>query len=105
VKHAVDISDIIDARASGAWRCKDDRMHLPASYRAIPQPLRWAVAGAVVLAAIGGLYGIVESIRDYPVTSWFGVILYVAMLGAGAGFVLGLGAGTLRRLVGGAGTR
>ena len=73
-------------------------MRLPAWYRAFPQPLRWAVAGTILLAVVGGSYGIVESVRDYPVSSWFGVTTYVALLGAIAGFVLGLAAGTLRRL-------
>jgi len=53
-----------------------------------------------VLAGVGGVYGIVEAIREYPFTSWFGVILYVAVLGAVGGFVLGLIAGALRRLAG-----
>ncbi len=77
----------------------------PACLAAIPQPLRWAVAGAVLFAAVGASYGIVESIRDYPPGSWFGVTLYVAVLGAPAGFVLGLVAGALRRLFRGAATR
>lgn len=54
-----------------------------------------------MLAGVGGVYGIGEAIRDYPFTSWFGVILYVAVLGAVAGFVLGLVAGAVRRLAGG----
>jgi ABC-type amino acid transport system permease subunit len=54
-----------------------------------------------VLAGVGGIYGIVEAIRDYPFASWFGVTLYVAVLGALGGFVLGLIAGALRRLSGG----
>jgi len=54
-----------------------------------------------VLAGVGGVYGIVEAIRDYPFTSWFGVILYVAVLSAVGGFVLGRMAGAVRRLAGG----
>ncbi len=80
-------------------------MRRPRWYREIGQPLRWAVAGAIGLAAIGVVYGIAESIHDYPVSSWFGVTFYVAMLGAIVGFVLGLIAGALRRLVGGADSR
>jgi hypothetical protein len=72
-------------------------------YRSIPQPLRWGVAGALLFAAVGAVGGIVESVRDYPLGSWFGVILYVSMLGAVAGFVLGLIVGALRRLFGGVG--
>jgi hypothetical protein len=73
-------------------------VRLPFWYRAIRQPLRWAVAGAIVLAGVGAVYGFVESIRDYAISAWFGVILYVAVLGAIAGFVLGLIAGARRRL-------
>lgn len=68
----------------------------------MPQPFRWAVVGAVLLAVVGAIYGIVESVRDYPVGSWFGVTLYVAMLAASVGFVLGLIAGAVRRLLSGA---
>jgi hypothetical protein len=75
-------------------------MRRPGWYAAIDQPLRWAVAGAIGLGAVGVVYGIAESIRDYPVSSWFGVILYVTVIAAVAGFVLGLVAGALRRLVG-----
>jgi hypothetical protein len=70
---------------------------VPRWYLSIPQPLRWAVGGAIVLAGGGGVYGIVESVRDYPLSSWFGVTLYVAMLGAAAGFVLGLISGAVSR--------
>jgi ABC-type uncharacterized transport system permease subunit len=58
-----------------------------------------------VLAGVGGVYGIVEAIREYPFSSWFGVILYVVILGAVAGFVLGLFAGALRRFSGSIGAR
>jgi hypothetical protein len=61
--------------------------------------------GAVLLALVGAIYGIVESIRDYPLGSWFGVTLYVAMLGASAGLVLGLTPGSVRRLLSGARAR
>lgn len=80
-------------------------MRLPGWYRAISQPLRWAVGGALVLAALGAIYGVVESVRDYPRSSWFGVILYVGMLGSVAGFVVGLIAGAFRRLHSGGGAR
>lgn len=80
-------------------------MRLPGWYRAVPQPLRWAVAGAIVLAAVGAIYGVFESVRDYSLSSWFGVILYVGMLGALAGFLLGFVAGTLRRLLSAGGAR
>jgi len=58
-----------------------------------------------VLAAVGAAYGVFESARDYPLSSWFGVILYVGMLGAVAGFLLGLVAGALRRLLSDDGAR
>ena len=54
-----------------------------------------------MLAALGAVYGVVESVRDYPLSSWFGVILYIGMLGSIAGFVLGLIAGAFRRLLSG----
>lgn len=74
-------------------------MRSPNWYRDIPQPLRWAVGGMILLAGVGFVYGIVESVRDYPASSWFGVTLYVSMLGAVAGFVLGIIAGTMSRLL------
>jgi hypothetical protein len=74
-----------------------DSWRVPRWYLSIPHLLRWAVGGAIVLAGGGGVYGIVESVRDYPLSSWFGVTLYVAMLGAAAGFVLGLIAGAVSR--------
>jgi hypothetical protein len=43
------------------------------------------------------VFGAVESLRDYPVSSWFGVILYVALLGSVAGLALGLAIGVLTR--------
>lgn len=69
-------------------------MGAPRWYRVIPQPLRWAVSGAIGLAVVGAVYGLAESIRDYPLSSWFGVTLYVLLLGAVVGFVLGVIAGT-----------
>jgi hypothetical protein len=54
----------------------------------------------LVLAAVGAVYGFVESIRDYPFSSWFGVTIYVAMVAALVGFVVGLMAGALGRLIG-----
>ena len=30
-----------------------------------PQPLRWAVGGAIILAGVGATYGIVDSVRDF----------------------------------------
>jgi membrane associated rhomboid family serine protease len=68
---------------------------LPAWYRRIPQPVRWAVGGAMLFAAIGGVYGVIESLRDYPASSWFGVTVYVSMLGAVAGFLIGVVAGAV----------
>lgn len=81
-----------------------DNVSAPSWLAEMPQPLRWAVVGAVLLAVVGAIYGIVESIRDYPLGSWFGVTLYVAMIGAAAGFVLGLATGAVRRLLRGAPT-
>ncbi len=69
-------------------------MRVPPWYRAIPQPLRWAVCGAIAFAGGGAGYGLAESIRDYPLSSWFGVTLYVLLLGGIVGFVLGVIAGT-----------
>jgi ABC-type dipeptide/oligopeptide/nickel transport system permease subunit len=43
--------------------------------------------------------GIDEFVRDYPASSWFGVTLYVSLLGAVAGFVLGIIAGAISRLL------
>jgi hypothetical protein len=45
-------------------------------------------------AAIGGL---VEAIEVYPLSSWFGVTLYMVMLGSVAGFALGLLAAVVTR--------
>ncbi len=59
--------------------CDSWRMRLPRWYLSIPHVLRWAADGAIVLAAVG-------------------VTLYVAMLGAIAGFVLGMIAGAVARL-------
>lgn len=70
---------------------------MPRWYLSIPQPLRWAVGGAIIVAGVGAIYGIAESVRDYPLSSWFGVTLYVAMLGAIVGFMLGLVAGAVSR--------
>lgn len=50
------------------------------------------------MAVIGAVYGLAESFRDYPPSSWFGVTLYVTMLGAIAGFLLGITAGLLSRI-------
>jgi hypothetical protein len=75
-------------------------MRPPHWYRSIPQPLRWAVGGALVLAAVGGVYGLAEAIRDYPLSSFFGVTLYVALLGGLAGFVLGMIVATARLALG-----
>lgn len=49
----------------------------------------------MLLAAVGACYGAVQAVAHYPVSSWFAVTLYVAMLGSLAGVVLGLLAGTL----------
>jgi hypothetical protein len=73
-------------------------VHLPRWYRAIPQPLRWAVGGMIALGGVAAVFGVAESVRDYPVSSWFGVTLYVSALGASAGFVLGVIAGALSLL-------
>ena len=75
--------------------CDSWRMRLPRWYLSIPHVLRWAVGGAIVLAAAGAVYGVAEAVAQYPVSSWFGVTLYVAMLGALAGFVLGMIAGAV----------
>ena len=72
-------------------------MHLPSWLEEVAQPFRWAVAGTLGLAAVGAVYGIVESARDYPLTSWFGVIMYTTFLGGIAGFVVGILAGALAR--------
>ena len=42
-------------------------MRWPRWYRTLPQPARWTVAGALPLAGVGIIYGIVESVTDYPV--------------------------------------
>jgi ABC-type uncharacterized transport system permease subunit len=47
---------------------------------------------------VGVAYGFAESIHHYPLSSWFGVTFYVALLGALAGSLLGLIAGSLRWL-------
>jgi hypothetical protein len=84
-------------RAYSTWAtlCDDHRVGAPAWYRKIPQPLRWAVGGALAFALVGGAYGLAESIRDYPLSSWFGVTLYLLLLGTLGGFVLGVVAGAL----------
>ncbi len=74
-------------------------MRSPHWYRDIAQPLRWAAGGTILLGCVGFVYGIVESVQDYPASSWFGVTLYVTMLGAFAGFVLGIIAGAVSRLL------
>lgn len=62
-------------------------------------PLRWAVGGTILVAGVGFVYGIAESVRDIPASSWFGVTLYVSLPGAVAGFVLGIIAGGMSRLL------
>lgn len=77
--------------------CEARRMRPPRWYCSIPQPLRWAVGSAIILAGVGGIYGVVESVRHYPLSSWFGVTLYLAMLGALAGLLIGLIVGAVFR--------
>lgn len=64
-------------------------MRPPARYAEIPQPARWGVAGATGLGAVGAVGGFIEAVAVYPLGSWFGVTLYLALIGALAGFVLG----------------
>lgn len=73
-------------------------MTVRSGFAEVPQPLRWASVGAVLLAVLGTTYGFIESIRDYPLSSWFGVTLYVTMLASTAGFILGFLAGVTQRL-------
>jgi hypothetical protein len=77
--------------------CDISGMRMPDWLREVPQPLRSAVAGMIGLAGVGAIYGLVESARDYPLSGWFGVTLYVAFVGAVAGFLIGLIAGAFAR--------
>jgi hypothetical protein len=70
--------------------CQTSAVVLPSWYVALSQPGRWSVGGAMACGAIGALSGLIEAIVVYPVSSWFGVTLFVAMLAALAGLVLGL---------------
>jgi hypothetical protein len=73
-------------------------MKLPSWYVSIPQPARWGVAGGSMLGVMGAVTGLVEAVALYPLGSWFGVTLYLAVLVGIPGFVLGLvGAVVLRR--------
>jgi hypothetical protein len=72
-------------------------VRLPLWYLSIPQPLRWAIGSAIALGGAAAVGGFVEAVLLYPLSSWFGVTLYLAMLGALAGFVLGVVAGALSR--------
>jgi hypothetical protein len=71
-------------------------MKSPNWFVSIPQPLRWGVGGALGLGAAGAIYGLVEAVRDYPVRSWFGVTLFLALIAILPGFVLGTVTGTIR---------
>ena len=75
-------------------------MRPPRWYRAIPQPFHWGAGGAIVVAVAGAAYGVFESVRDYPLSSWFGVTLFLTMLGTLAGFLLGFIAGTFAFVAG-----
>ena len=65
-------------------------MSLPGWYVSIAQPVRWGVAGTLALGSTGAVGGLIEAVDVYPVRSWFGVTLYLAMLGSIGGFILGL---------------
>jgi hypothetical protein len=103
-RHAQTLAQDGDKDA-GPAACESCSVALPRWYRAIPQPLRWACGGAVALACVGAVYGLTESVRDYPASSWFGVTLYVTMLGALVGFLLGLFTGTVSLVAGRAARR
>ena len=60
----------------------------------LPRPLRWAVAGAVLLGGVGAVTGLVVGLVVYAPTAWaatFEAGVPAALLGA----VLGLAAGTV----------
>jgi hypothetical protein len=52
------------------------------------------VLGTIAFGIVGAAYGLAESVHDYPLSyplsSWFGVTLYVAIFGALAGFIFSL---------------
>jgi hypothetical protein len=65
-------------------------MRLPNWYVSIAQPARWSVGAAIGFGALGAAGGFVEAVDLYPVTSWFGVTLYLAMIAGFVGLLLGL---------------
>jgi membrane associated rhomboid family serine protease len=63
-------------------------------FRGLPRPLRWAIIGAIVVGALGGLVGMVVGLRAHPPTAPFAIV-EVAVPGAIVGAFGGLAIGAL----------